>query len=159
MSMKDTSTWSSKYLKLAKHVSTWSKDPSTKIGAVAVGDRGQILSTGYNGFPRNIKDSNDRLQNRESKYKYVVHGEMNCIYNATLNGVSLNEADLYVYGLPICSECAKGVIQVGIKRAFMCYPETIRDKWKDSYKITSEMFDEVGIQHEIRYEEDINNGI
>ena len=152
--MRDTSSWSSKYLNLAKHVSTWSKDPSTKIGAVAVGDRGQILSTGYNGFPRNIKDSADRLNNRESKYKYVVHGEMNCIYNATLNGVSLNEADLYVYGLPVCSECAKGVIQVGIKRAFMCYPETIRDKWKESHKITSEMFDEVGIYHEVVYESD-----
>jgi len=154
MSMKDTSTWSSKYLNLAKHVATWSKDPSTKIGAVAVGERGQILSTGYNGFPRNIEDRPDRLNDRESKYKYVVHGEMNCIYNATLNGVSLNEADLYVYGLPICSECAKGVIQVGIKRAFMCYPENTRDKWKDSYKITSEMFNEVGIYHEVVYESD-----
>jgi len=134
-----------KYLDLAKHIASWSKDPSTKVGAVAVGRDGQILSQGYNGFPRGIKDSYERLINREEKYKFVVHAEMNCIYNATLNGVSLKDADLYVYGLPVCSECAKGVVQVGIKRVFMCCPEEINDKWRDSFKVTSAIFQEAGV--------------
>ena len=138
--------WHLNFLDLAKHVSTWSKDPSTKIGAVAVGKRRQILATGYNGFPRDIEDSEERLQDRSLKYTYTVHGEMNCIYNATLNGVSLDGADLYVYGLPVCAECAKGIIQVGIKRVFMCYPETIADKWKESGLMTKSMFDETGIE-------------
>lgn len=139
--------WNLNYLDLAKTVSSWSKDPSTKVGAVAVGKHGQILSQGYNGFPRGINDSIDRLTNREEKYKYTVHGEMNCIYNATLNGVSLKDSDLYVYGLPVCSECAKGIIQVGIKRVFTCYPENITDKWKESGKLTSEMFKESNIEY------------
>lgn len=139
--------WNLNYLDLAKTVSSWSKDPSTKVGAVAVGKHGQILSQGYNGFPRSINDSIDRLTNREEKYKYTVHGEMNCIYNATLNGVSLKDSDLYVYGLPVCSECAKGIIQVGIKRVFTCYPENITDKWKESGKLTSEMFKESNIEY------------
>lgn len=134
-----------KYLDLASHIAGWSKDPSTKVGAVAVGRDGQILSQGYNGFPRGIIDTYDRLNNREEKYKFVVHAEMNCIYNATLNGVSLRDADLYVSGLPVCSECAKGVVQVGIKRVFMCYPEEIAEKWNESFEITSKIFREAGV--------------
>lgn len=137
--------WDNKFIELAKNISTWSKDPSTKIGAVAVGEKRQILATGYNGFPRGIKDYSDRLETRETKYKYTIHGEMNCIYNATFNGVSLDGSSLYVYGLPVCSECAKGIIQVGIKRVFMCYPEDISTKWNESGLQTKEMFYEAGV--------------
>lgn len=136
--------WSKRYLSLAKEISEWSKDPSKKIGAVAVGSKGQVLSQGYNGFPRGIKDNDARYANREEKYRYVVHGEMNCIYNACLNGVSLDGANLYVYGLPVCSECAKGVIQVGIKKVIMQYSEAV-PTWEESYKITEQMFKEAGI--------------
>lgn len=139
--------WNLNYMDLAKTVSSWSKDPSTKVGAVAVGKHGQILSQGYNGFPRGIEDSEDRLTNREEKYKLTVHGEMNCIFNATLNGVSLNDSDLYVYGLPVCSDCAKGVIQVGVKRVFACYPDGISSKWSASGMETSKMFEEVGVEY------------
>lgn len=141
--------WSERYLNLAKEISTWSKDPSKKIGAVAVGSKGQVLSQGFNGFPRGIKDSNGRLDNREEKYRYVVHGEMNCIYNACHNGVSLDGATLYVYGLPVCSECAKGVIQVGIKKVIMQYEDSV-PVWEESYKITESMFREAGVTA-IRY--------
>ena len=103
--------WAINYLRLAEHISGWSKDPSTKCGAVAIGNRQQILSVGFNGFPRGVEDSESRLNDRPTKYSLMVHAEMNCIYNATLNGVSLDGADLYVYGLPVCAECAKGIIQ------------------------------------------------
>ena len=117
--------WISRYLTLAKDISTWSLDPSRKIGAVAVGSKGQILSQGYNGFPRGIKDTEERLNDREQKYKYVVHAEMNVIYNATFNGVALDGAHLFVYGLPVCSECAKGIIQVGVKKVYIYTDEKI----------------------------------
>lgn len=136
--------WSERYLNLAKEVSTWSKDPSKKIGAIAVGSKGQVLSQGYNGFPRGIRDNDKRLNDRPEKYKYVVHGEMNCIYNACNNGTSLDGATLYVYGLPVCCECAKGVIQVGIKKVVMQYPDAV-PQWEESFKTTSEMFKEAGI--------------
>lgn len=139
--------WDYRYLELAKNISRWSKDPSTKVGAVTVGKQGQILSQGFNGFPRNIDDSDERLNDRPTKLKYVVHAEMNCIYNACLNGVSLKDSDLYVYGLPVCSDCAKGVIQVGVKRVFMCYPTNVVDKWQASFEDTKMMFDEAGIRY------------
>ena len=138
--------WTQNFLNLAKHISSWSKDPSTHIGAVAVDpDTRRVLSTGYNGFPRGVEDSDRRLNDKEAKYKFVVHAEQNCIYNATLNGVSLNGADLYVHGLPVCSECAKGVIQVGIKRVFICHPTNIAPIWQDAYKFTKMMFAEAGV--------------
>lgn len=137
--------WTRRYLDMAKEVATWSKDPSTKVGAVAVGSKGQILSQGYNGFPRGVKDFRQRYEVREEKYKYVVHGEMNAIYNACHTGASLDGATLYVTGLPVCSECAKGIIQVGISKVIMEYPKDIPDSWRESMKTTSSMFLEAGV--------------
>lgn len=140
-----STSWHKKYLNLAKHVASWSKDPSTQVGSIAIGNVGQILATGYNGLPRGIEDSDERLQNREHKYHLMVHAEMNCIYNATHNGVSLNDATLYVYGLPVCSECAKGVIQVGIRNVVIPKYINVPQKWHDSFEKTKALFDEAGI--------------
>jgi dCMP deaminase len=131
-------------MELAKSVAGWSKDPSSQIGAVAVNEKGQILTTGYNGFPRGINDD-DRLNDRPTKYKYIVHAEQNAIYNATYNGVSLYGATMYVAGLPCCSDCAKGIIQVGIKRVVMD-GDPQNDRWKESVDLTLSMFDEAGIE-------------
>ena len=141
-------------MQMAKEISNWSKDPSRKIGAVAIDENRRILSTGYNGFPAGIDDSFDRLNDRDKKYKYVIHAEKNCIYNACLNGISLKDSLLYVWGLPVCSECAKGVIQVGVSKVFYGY--SIKDYddsvWLDSFQITKSMFDEVGIEvHRINF--------
>ena len=148
--MKDTLTlsnnkWDKRYLELAKHVASWSKDPSTKIGAIAVGPKGQVLAQGYNGFPRGIDDSPATYQNREKKYELIVHAEMNVIYNASYNGTSLDGSTLYVYGLPTCSDCAKGVIQVGVKRVVMA-DGPLPEHWKKSCQRTKELFDEAGIE-------------
>jgi dCMP deaminase len=145
--------WSKRFLSMAKELATWSKDPSKQVAAIAVGKNNNILATGYNGFPRGIKDDG-RLNVRDEKYKYVVHGEMNCIYNACHNGVSLDGATLYVYGLPVCSECAKGVIQVGIKRVVM-QVEDESPLWEESFYMTRKMFDEAGVQY-FRYDKDFN---
>lgn len=151
MSMKGISIllnkWDMRYLQLAEEVAGWSKDPSTKIGAIAVGAKGQVLSQGYNGFPRGIDDHIDLYKDRETKYKYVVHAEMNVIYNATYHGICLEGSTLYVTGLPVCSDCAKGIIQVGISRVVMKEHLTPQ-KWVDSWKTTSKMFDQVNIKWE-----------
>ena len=149
MSRLHGKSWGNRYTHLAKEISTWSKDPSTQVGAVVIGNNGEVLSQGYNGFPRGIKDTSARLKNRERKYNLVVHAEMNAIYNASLNGVSLNNATLYVYGLPICNECAKGIIQTGIKRVVMSNIDGGMDRWKESWEATQEMFAEAGIEWEI----------
>jgi dCMP deaminase len=139
--------WDTRYLELAERVASWSKDPSRQIGAVAVGSKGQVLAQGFNGFPRGIVDTADRYNNREIKYKYVVHAEMNVIYNATYNGVSLDGSTLYVSGLPVCSDCAKGIIQVGISRVVM-KEENIPQHWAKSWAMTAGMFDEANINWE-----------
>ena len=142
-----SSKWDLRYLELARTVGSWSKDPSSQIGAVAVGSKGQVLAQGYNGFPRGIFDGGGRLNDRELKYQYIVHAEQNLIYNATYNGVSLDQSTIYVTGLPVCSECAKGVIQVGIKRVVMPKQE-IKENWKKSWSHSEILFNEAGIEYE-----------
>jgi dCMP deaminase len=139
--------WDKRYMELAKAVASWSKDPSKKIGAVAIGSKGQVLAQGFNGFPRGIDDNDERLNDRETKYKYVVHAEMNLIYNATFNGISLDGSTVYVYGLPICSECAKGLIQVGVKQVVMCENsyQDADEKWMKSLELSVALLNESGI--------------
>lgn len=112
---------------------------------------GRLLAQGYNGFPRGIKDIDSRLNERSEKYKYVVHAEMNCIYNAGYTGTSLRGSSLFVFGLPVCSECAKGVIQSGIAEVFMCYDDDKllkQSNWQESFNLTEEMFREAGVYYE-----------
>lgn len=139
--------WEQRFFDIAHSVASWSKDPSRKIGAVAVDPKkNTILSTGYNGFPRGIADTDERLNDRPTKYKFTVHAEMNCIYNATYNGVCLDGADLYVIGLPVCSECAKGIIQVGIQRVFMEITADTPASWIESGREATAMFAEAGVK-------------
>jgi dCMP deaminase len=138
-------------MSLAKAISSWSKDPSTKVGAVAIGDKGQVISQGYNGFPRRFDDSIEKYENRDTKYKYVVHAEMNCIYHATHNGLSLEGAKLYVYGLGVCHECAKGIVQVGIKEVYAsCNPES-ELRWINSFALTKDILKKGGVNYEQVY--------
>jgi dCMP deaminase len=146
--------WGDKYIHLAKEISTWSKDPSTQVGAIVVGCDGQILSQGFNGFPRGIKDSEERLNNRERKYELIVHAEMNAIYNASLNGVSLKDSTLYVYGLPICNECAKGIIQVGIKKVIAMRPKKYNIAWEESINNARNLFIEAEVMYLIDIEDE-----
>ena len=144
--MKGTFTlsnkWDKRFLEMAKLVASWSKDPSTKVGTIAVRNR-TVIAQGYNGFPRGINDD-DRLDNRTIKYMYIVHSEMNAIYNAAENGVSLKGSTIYTVGLPVCHDCAKGLIQVGIKRVVTPEIET-PERWLKSLSLTEEMFKEANI--------------
>lgn len=144
--MKNDEKWDLRFIEITKVVSLWSKDPSRKVGAIIVGNKKQIISQGYNGFPRNIKDTDERLNNRILKYQYVIHAEMNALYNALYNGSSVDGATIYVYGLPVCNECAKAIIQSGIKRVVMAFSES-SSTWNESFKVSKEMFDEVGIEY------------
>src|SRR3989344_2191240 len=74
-----TEKWDRRFLALAEHVAQWSKDPSTKTGAVIVDPNNRVVSLGYNGFPRGVNDLPERLSNRELKYKIIVHCERNAL--------------------------------------------------------------------------------
>ena len=140
--------WDKRFLDIAQSVSTWSKDPSRKIGAIAVRNR-KILSTGYNGFPKGIEDTEERYNNRELKYQYVVHAEMNCIYNAAENGISLRDSTLYIYGLPVCGDCALGIIQAGVS-GVVALSEGTPERWIEAIGKTNEVFLEAGIDYEFK---------
>lgn len=144
--------WSDRYLNVCEEVASWSKDPSTKVGAVVVGNKGQILSQGYNGFPRGISDVKRRYDNKERKYELIVHAEMNAIYNATYNGQSLDNATMYITGLPVCHECAKAIVQVGIKRV-IARCNSIKPGWKESCILSEQIFSEAGLEYILHVEE------
>jgi len=144
--MSDFFKWDFRFLEMARQISLWSKDPSTKIGALAVGDDGQILAQGYNGFARGVEDSFERLNNREVKYDFIIHAEHNCIFNACLNGVRLKDSTLYVFGLPICHKCSPGIIQVGIKKVVMAFDREDK-RWMDSWDKSKVMLDEAGVDY------------
>ena len=133
--MIKSNKWKKRFISLAKSTADWSKDPSTKVGAIAVNDKLQVISQGYNGFPRGIADRIERLNDRETKYKLIVHAEMNIIYNACYNGLSLENSTVFIYGLPLCPECAKGLIQCGVKKIVMKIPieNDLSGKWETKF--------------------------
>jgi len=128
---------------MAKQVSTWSKDPSRQIGAIAVDDR-TVVAQGYNGFPRKMDDGEELYDDRETKYQRIVHAEKNAIYNCALNGISPKGATLYVHGLPCCHECAKAIVQVGISEVVMSKSNDPR--WNESCTMAKNFFDEAGVK-------------
>ena len=140
--------WIKRFMHLTSEIAKWSKDPSRKIGAIIVGNYKQIISQGYNGFPRGVNDSDERYQDRETKYKFVVHAEMNAILNALYNGSSVKGSTIFVSGLPVCNECAKAIIQAGIKKVVMDTKLDPESKWCGPGKISMEMFKEAGVEVE-----------
>ena len=108
--------WVEYFYNIAEEVKKKSKDKNTQIGAVIVGKDREIVSTGYNSFPRGINDEIVERQEKPEKYFWFEHAERNAIYNAAENGVSLKGSTVYVVGLPVCRECAKGLIQAGVRK-------------------------------------------
>jgi dCMP deaminase len=88
--------WTEYFLKIAEQIKLKSKDESTQIGAVIVGKDNEILSTGYNSFPRGLDDSKKERQERPEKYFWIEHAERNAVYNAARIGVSLKNSTIYL---------------------------------------------------------------
>lgn len=143
----DYTNYDVRFMRLAREFSTWSKDPKKQIGCVAVRDK-QIISQGYNGFPRGIKDD-WRIHVRSIKLPMVVHAELNMVINALNKGVSLQDSTAYIYGLPVCSDCVKPLIQSGVNRIVMCDSTDGNSKtWSfnsETFKLTRNMLDECDI--------------
>lgn len=144
--------WDRRFLALAEHVASWSKDPSTKVGAVLVGDDNIVVGLGYNGFARGVADTDERLQNRELKYKLVVHAEVNAILMAKDKAKG---AKLYVhpaFDIPcICHDCCKTAIQAGVSEVIGLNPSPEylerAKRWGDSIALARQMCDEAGVKY------------
>lgn len=133
-----------RYLKIARDISEWSKDPKRKIGAIIVGLKGQIISQGYNGFPRGFDDSLERFNDKILKRKYIIHAEANALYNALYSGVSVEGCTIYIHGLLPCVECAKAIVQSGIKRV-VTDSDFVSETWRQSNEDALEIFKEASI--------------
>ena len=139
--------WDRRFLDLSQHLSSWSKDPSTQVGAVIVDQDRRIISTGYNGFPRGVDDIDERLTTRAIKYEMIVHAEVNAILFATQ---SLKGSTLYTWPFMPCSRCAGIVIQSGITRVVA--PHCDNPRWADSFELTRRMFNESRVELIISYD-------
>jgi len=135
--------WDRRFLDVARLFSTWSKDPSTRIGCVIVGPNLEIRSTGYNGFARGVADD-DRLHDRDQKYPHIVHAEENAILNATLIGTTLKGCTSYAGWTP-CTRCARMLIQVGIAEVIFDDRE-IPERWQADFKTAQRMLAEAGVR-------------
>lgn len=137
--------WRLRFLQLAKLVSTWSKDGSTKVGAIIANSKKQVVSLGYNGLPRKLKDDSDLLSNtnsRELKLKKIIHAEANAILNAK---GSVEGFEIFVYPLLPCPLCASLISQSGIV-SVTTVDKPLPTRWKDEMEISKEILNESDIK-------------
>lgn len=141
MNSRDQAWWDKWFLGLAEYVSTASKDPSTQVGAVITDPKKRIVSMGYNGMPRGVTDTSERLQNRELKYKIIIHAERNALLFADR---SLDACTIYTHPFAPCTVCAGLIIQSGIKRVVSLSNDNPR--WIEDIKISAQLFSEAGVE-------------
>lgn len=150
------SRWDNHFLHLCVHVAGWSKDPSTKVGSVVVGPDREIRSTGFNGFPRGIADTPERLQDRDTKLKLVVHAEMNAILAAARVGVPMKGCTLYlaatdtkggVWGGPPCTRCSVEIIQAGIAEIVSWPVRDLPSRWHEDIALAQKLLNEAGVRY------------
>lgn len=137
--------WDRRFLQLAKFISSWSKDPSTKVGAIIVDENNIVIGLGYNGFPRNVLDLEEHYLDRDFKYKLIVHAEINAILNST-KSINDKYSTIYIWPLFSCNECAKFIIQSGIKRVVSIKNEK-NENWNIS--LVKYMYDSSGIEYKL----------
>ena len=132
--------WDTRMLDLVTLVASWSKDPSTQVGAAIVDQQNRVVSLGFNGFPHGVADI---AYSRAEKLNRTIHAEENAILFANR---SVSGCTLYVTHHP-CARCAAKLIQVGIRRVVIRTDgKPLSDAWRDEIHSAAEMFDEVGVE-------------
>lgn len=139
--MNKQEKWDRRYLELAELVSSWSKDPSTKVGAVIVDVNNKIVSIGFNGLPQYVPDDPEVLNNREKKYQHIIHAEMNAILTAQRD---LTGHTIYTYPFAPCPQCASAIIQTGIIRVVSV--ECKDSRWSERLEQAKSFFDMADVE-------------
>lgn len=135
-----------KYMQLARYqANLFSKDPSTKVSALFLAPHSlQVLTAGYNGFPRGVDETKAERWERPQKLMYVSHAEANAIANACRHGTPLESSIAVVTMFP-CATCAKLMIQAGISRIITHTPDMTCPKWGEEFRYSLEMLEESGV--------------
>jgi dCMP deaminase len=142
--------WDKRFVEMAHLVSGWSKDPDRKNGAVLVTPDFRKFSVGFNGLPRGLADSPERLGDRELKNQMMVHAELNAIFNA---GFDPAGCWLYVTRFP-CHACAQGIIQTRVAVLVTPAPDYDHPRWGASWALSNAMLKEAGMMIRIWSESD-----
>ena len=138
--------WDEYFINIAEQVKLKSKDNNTKIGVVLVGKNNEIVSTGYNSFPRGINDDIAERQEKPEKYFWFEHAERNCIYNAARIGVSTLGTTMYMTCGISCADCARAIISAGVEKIVLRSGKGAMSlKWQESAERSNQMFKEAGI--------------
>jgi len=129
--------WDDRFLDLAAFIASWSKDPSTKCGAVLTkGNR--VVSVGYNGFPRGVDDNIELLESRDKKYPRIIHAEMNALMFARGR---TKGCTLYTWPFQPCAPCAGPIIQADVIRVVSpLHHVEAAERWNESFKLAADMF-------------------
>jgi dCMP deaminase len=144
--------WDTRFLGLAAHISSWSKDPSSQVGAV-ITDGNRIISLGYNGFAAGVNDTEDRLEDRACKLNLTIHAEENAMIFAKRD---LSGCTVYVTHPP-CPRCASKLVQEEVKRVVFIAPsKDFLSRWSDDLELSYQMYEEAGIEHIAYNVDDIN---
>jgi dCMP deaminase len=148
--------WDRHFLQKALLNTDMSKDPRTQVGSIIVGPDGEPRSDGFNGFPRRIADTFERLHDRDMKLKLMVHAEMNAILNAVRIGVSTKGCTLYlaatddtglIWGGPPCTRCTVEIIQAGIVEIVSYRLKAVPSRWHEDLAFARELLEEAGIKY------------
>lgn len=148
MAPRKVPSWDAYYLRICRHVASRSKDPNTQIGCVIVGPAHEIRSTGYNSFPRGIRDDVPERLERPTKYLWMEHAERNAIYNAARAGTSTEGCSIYVEIMP-CMDCARAIVQAGIKEVVISrerMQQYSSEYYNDHFKNVEILFAEAGVR-------------
>ena len=139
----DLCTWDLRFISLARHISAWSRDPSSKVGCVLVDDRVVVVGMGYNGFPRGVTEFAARYEDRPTKHLYVQHAAAKAVLNAS---GPVKGTVAYVTHPP-CASCAGLLIQAGVRKIIAAVPDaTMTPRLKASFKAAREMAAEAGVE-------------
>ena len=135
--------WDTRFIEQAEHIKTWSKDPRRQVGCVLVRDK-RILSTGYNGFPKGVLDSEIRLKDKSFKNQIIVHAEVNAVIQAALHGNSTEGATAYSTYHP-CTQCASTLINAGVTKIICPSYSFSKEARRDNFKMSSDILFEAGV--------------
>jgi dCMP deaminase len=145
----DQPDWDEYFCTMAKLVSTRSKDQNTKIGAVIVGADNEVLSTGYNSFPRGLNDDLPERQKSPEKYFWFEHAERNAIFNAARHGAALKGSRMYLNCYVPCTDCTRAIIQAGIVEVILGRNASKSAKWAEHAEKSKVMLKEAGVHWRI----------
>lgn len=148
--------WDLRFLRLAREISLWSKDPSTQVGAALIEGKNRILSTGYNGFPVPIPDHPEDLEDRRIKYTKMIHAEENALLFRAARIDLLLPLTLYTWPIPPCSHCAILGLQCGVTRFISVIPDEERlRRWGHNLELAQTIIREAGMEIELLHPEDL----